>query len=146
MKNRKSTPYFFAALLVAVIGFIWGNSLLDANRSGSLSGWFTSLSRTLFPSLSLHMSEGVVRKIAHAVEFCILGVLITTVLYVKLRKALSLTLLSGLSVALIDETIQLFSSGRSAMIQDIWLDFAGFILGFLIVFVIHRLSGRKKRA
>ena len=92
------------------------------------------------------MSEGVVRKIAHAVEFCILGVLITTVLYVKLRKALSLTLLSGLSVALIDETIQLFSSGRSAMIQDIWLDFAGFILGFLIVFVIHRLSGRKKRA
>ncbi len=144
MKNRKSTPYFFVILLVVAILFIWGNSLLDASQSGSLSGWFSSFSHALFPGLSPLGSDGVVRKIAHAVEFCVLGVLITAVLYIRQKKPLSLALLSGLLVALIDETIQLFSPGRSGMVQDVWLDFAGFSLGLLIALGIHALSGRKK--
>ncbi len=47
-------------------------------------------------------------------------------------------------VAAMDETIQLFVSGRSGQITDVLLDSVGALVGIAIVLIIRKLIGRKK--
>ena len=47
-----------------------------------------------------------------------------------------ITLIHGLMVAIIDESIQLFVPGRSGLITDVFIDFSGVITGLLIVYII----------
>ena len=55
------------------------------------------------------------------------------------RAALTGTLFAAMLAAVTDETIQLFSAGRSGQITDVWLDFAGAALGYLAVRLLtHR--------
>ena len=81
----------------------------------------------------------LVRKAAHFTEYGILGVLLALELanFVKgwLRRFFEPASLA-LSVAFIDETIQLFVEGRSGQIMDIWIDLAGAALGILITLAI----------
>ncbi|HBE10387.1 MAG TPA: VanZ family protein, partial [Lachnospiraceae bacterium] len=37
------------------------------------------------------------------------------------------------------ETIQLFIPGRAGMIKDVWIDFSGFMTGFILVTVVRKL-------
>lgn len=59
-------------------------------------------------------------------------------------KHISWPLLGGLLTALCDETIQLFTDGRSGQITDVWIDFsgvtAGLIVGFLILCLFRLFS------
>lgn len=142
MKNRNHRSFVLAALLLFVLAFIWGNSLLDDRVSGTLSGWCASVLRAVFPGGSAASGDSAVRKAAHAVEFAVLGALLTTVVRVRMRKPLSLTLLCGLLIALIDETIQIFTNGRGSMVQDVWLDFGGFMVGFAFTLGVCRLLKR----
>lgn len=86
--------------------------------------------------------DSVLRKMAHAAEFAALGVELTVLLRVLLRKEGSLLLLCGVTVALTDETIQLFVSGRAGLVKDVWIDMGGFCLGIFAVWLVRRL--RKK--
>ena len=45
---------------------------------------------------------------------------------------MSWPILGGLLTALTDETIQLFSPGRSSQVLDVWLDFVGVLAGLLV--------------
>ena len=45
---------------------------------------------------------------------------------------MSWPILGGLLTALTDETIQLFSPGRSSQVLDVWLDFMGVLAGLLV--------------
>ena len=38
----------------------------------------------------------------------------------------------GIAVALADETIQLYTPGRSSSVWDVWLDFSGVMAGILV--------------
>jgi VanZ family protein len=90
----------------------------------------------------------IVRKAAHFTEYLILGTLLcmyfTMDLY-GIMSRFSIPVLTGLLVAFIDETIQLFVVGRSGEIRDMWIDFAGVALGTLIVLAIVNNKRGKRR-
>lgn len=58
--------------------------------------------------------------------------------------------LAGLLTALTDETIQLFSGGRSSQVTDIWIDFGGVVTGMVLalalLWLIGLLLGRRRPA
>ena len=94
--------------------------------------------------------ELIVRKIAHLIEYAILGIVV--MLFVKcverdfLKKLYGSALFYVLLVAVLDEYIQSFSD-RTSLVGDILLDFSGALIGFLLVlailFVQVKLKNRK---
>ena len=50
-------------------------------------------------------------------------------------------LLGGVLTALADETIQIYSPGRSSQVTDVWLDSAGVLAGILAALVLMALCG-----
>lgn len=132
-------------LLIFTLCFIWGNSLLPASVSGAFSGRVNDLVNMIWHTLDHKMvssGDGVLRKVAHATEFAALGMETLALFQYDFKKNWTSIFLCGVSTALIDETIQLFVAGRSGEVRDIWIDFAGFLLGVLL---IHITLGRKQK-
>ena len=48
-------------------------------------------------------------------------------------------------VSLLDETIQLFTEGRSGQISDVWLDMAGALTGTVLYLAARRIYLRIKK-
>jgi VanZ family protein len=124
--------------------------MVPADLSAQESGWALEALRRVFALLHLPeiLTDHVVRKMAHFTEYLILGVLGTNALRPWADSARRLgTALVGVMVPLVDETIQLFVSGRSGQISDVWLDVAGFSCGFLVVLFVYlvRQNGQKCR-
>lgn len=132
-------------LLIFTLCFIWGNSLLPASVSGAFSGRVNDLINMIWHTVDHRMvsgDDGVLRKIAHATEFAALGMEILVLFRYDLKRKWTSIFLCGVSTALIDETIQMFIAGRSSEVRDVWIDFAGFLLGVLL---IHITLGRKRK-
>lgn len=80
----------------------------------------------------------MIRKLAHFIEFAGLGFLLICDVYLfsdKPKKYICWALFIGLFVACVDETIQLYSPGRSSKIMDVWVDFSG-VMSATVVTVI----------
>ena len=144
MEKETGRKRLLTLLIVLTLLVIWGNSLLPGFISGGISEWVMNLlNRGLADIAGTGMTgDSVLRKMAHAAEFAALGVELTVLLRVLLRKEGSLLLLCGVTVALTDETIQLFVSGRAGRVKDVWIDMGGFCLGIFAVWLVRRL--RKK--
>lgn len=131
-------------LSVLMIGFIFFNSALDADLSSDHSGGVREFINSVLSSLhtNIVLSEHFVRKCAHFAEYFVLGTLLFYTVYsyvLKLSKRIYIAPLSGLLVACIDESIQLFSEGRSAQISDVMLDFFGVCLAVILFYIITDL-------
>lgn len=136
--RRKWLPVAAAALWVC---FIWGNSLQAATVSSQRSGSITTLFNQWLPWFTEHL----VRKTAHFFEYAVLGLLLAAVLFVTLgapRKHLPLLLLIGFFIPFMDETIQLFVSGRSGDLKDVWLDLGGVVCGLALGGAIRSIRRR----
>lgn len=141
MKRLSKVLLVFITLTLC---FIWGNSLLPANLSGAISGWVKECLNAIFNGIGAGISgDGVLRKVAHASEFALLGIELSILLRRIFKRHFSLLFLCGLSVALLDETIQLFVNGRAGSVKDIWIDFAGFCVGTTICLLLERLTRHK---
>ena len=139
-------------LLIALLLFIWGNSMLNQESSQAESG---AVLNFLTPIFNAIFGENVVtmyliRRVAHFIEYSCLGILVTIVLgsHRKYKKPRQLfdrvfgSLSIGLLVAVIDETIQWFS-GRTSSVIDVWLDFSGILTGtFIVALIIFIYEGR----
>ena len=138
-------------LLIALLLFIWGNSMLGQEASQAESGAILNFLVPIFNALFGKdiVTMYLVRRAAHFIEYSCLGILVTSVLgrrrgYKKPSRILDRVLGSlsiGLFVAVIDETIQWFS-GRTSSVLDVWLDFAGVLTGTLIVALIVFIHNR----
>ncbi len=132
------------ALLMALLAFIWGNSLMPGSVSQAISDWVKNL---LFgppgSSLEQETGSGIIRKLAHFTEFAALGMTLTW-LFGMLRKNRNLPLLLGTAAACIDETIQAFVPGRSPGIRDVLIDSCGVLAGILLLHLGHTYFKRKK--
>lgn len=123
-------------LLALLLLFIWGNSCLPVRLSSRESGHFLELVRPLLEPFfgKGNVTDHLVRKLAHFTEFTALGLLMGLLFQtgrrVRPRFILS-AMLAGLLVALLDETIQMFSD-RGDQIKDVWLDFSGVVTGVLL--------------
>ena len=94
-----------------------------------------ALRRLGHPALAQRLTDHIVRKLAHFCEYALEGFLLTLCLRVYTRHFfvhISWPILGGLLTALTDETIQMFSDGRSSQLTDVWLDFSGAMAGILV--------------
>lgn len=135
-------------LLILWIAFIFSNSLDNADASTAKSGAVLALLRRILGREGADVTEFIVRKTAHFTEFAIEGVLLLMTLkgYVKrVFPCLGWALLGGLLTAMTDETIQLFSPGRSSQVTDVWIDFAGVVTGMILTLLIMAIVRRCKK-
>ena len=139
-------------LLIITIALIWGQSMIKREISQIESD---SILRIVNPFSDVeigdvtsdaywHISD-VFRKIAHLIEYGILGCelvaykAIKTKNFINKKEFINLMFM-GLSVGLIDETIQAFSK-RGSLVTDVWIDTLGICIGLLL----GRLVVRKVR-
>ena len=52
--------------------------------------------------------------------------------------------LAGFLIPFVDETLQLFTEGRSGQISDVWLDCAGVLFGTVLFLAVGRWHMRRK--
>ncbi len=135
-------------LIIFLLAFIWGNSLLPGEVSGALSDWLKQTLQWLVPFLFKNTSDGagggLLRKVAHFTEFAALGTCLSwlyAMLTTKHTQQLLYAAISGVLTACVDETIQRFVPLRHGCLTDVGIDTAGVITGivlFMIVFIINK--------
>ena len=79
-----------------------------------------------------------IRKLAHFTEFASIGLFISlyTVLFMLGRRWAHISLLPvGVGIALIDETIQIFSN-RGPSVADVWIDSFGYLSAAVAVYAV----------
>lgn len=146
----KKTSKFLLILILLTLGFIWGNSILPAEVSDSISNPVLNFVRRVVglglpeTGSALWISPHLIRKLAHASEFLVLGLEAALLARNQFRRFASHLLLFGLGVGMLDETIQLFSSGRSCQVSDVWIDFSGYLLGILLMWLICKAFRRTR--
>lgn len=87
----------------------------------------------------------IVRKIAHAFEFFLLGIVLCfTFRYFKIddNNVLIYTLFIVLFVAVIDEFFQIFIQNRTSSVVDVLIDFGGGILANTLFFIFSSARGK----
>ena len=124
------------ALWVAVI-YILSAMSGEVSSAQSKSVW--EVLHTIWEDLS-HEN---LRKIAHGVEYFILGALAVSMFFNTKSFKVAKPMLFSVLVAMGDETLQLYVDGRASEIMDIWMDFGGAVLGILIFWGIHALRKGK---
>lgn len=110
-------------------------------RSQAVAEYLTKILRSFLSDDSsiVRFVNQNIRKIAHAVEYCALGIASGLMLIVLRQVTGHMTahaFFLVLSVAVIDESIQIFTD-RGAMVEDILLDFCGGTAGLLIVLLLY---------
>lgn len=118
-------------LLAVTLIFIWGNSLLPASASGALSRWVRDLLGFTSQG-SAEAGVGVLRKIAHFLEFSLLGAVLGWLYAMLLQRQLivaAASLLCGIVTACVDEMLQGLSPGRNPSLIDVGIDTTGAAVG-----------------
>ncbi len=130
-------------LLVLMLAFIWGNSLMPGPVSQAISDFVKEL---LFGSPSSPAGSGtgsgLIRKAAHFTEFAALGMLLAW-LCGMLEKKRVWPMLGGVTAACIDETIQAFVPERAPGLRDVLLDSCGVLAGIVLLHLGHTYLKRK---
>lgn len=131
-------------LYTACVMYIWHNSMENAVQSSARSGQVTVILNEILADISksgkISITEVFVRKSAHFAEYfleSILAVLLFQAYYLKPLKRWWAVLLVGAFTAVVDESIQLFSMGRSAALLDVGIDLLGFSSGMIFLFIIY---------
>ncbi len=157
MENKKlRIAFIFISSLIttALIAFIFSNSLkpptASTNQSMGLYEKIVNFFEINFGSsfaefVTNFFTEYLLRKTAHVIEYTALGVSLNlTILSIfGLKKNyLFLSLGIGLTIASIDEVLQLHS-GRGASVLDVLLDFTSFLIVTLIFFIVYGIFNKK---
>lgn len=142
MVVMKKNVYLLLSLLI--MGFIFGNSMMDAVDSNSESRFLTAFVQSVLNWLGFHVPIGelhhIIRKCAHFTEFALESFFVAKALAafgVRRPTWLAYALFIGLLTAVIDENIQLYSIGRSGQVTDVLLDFSGTIVGVVMAMLIN---------
>ena len=148
-KSRMAWIVLVCLLITVTLGFIWGNSIKSRSESKLLSlgvlRWIRPLLGVIFSAENV--TDHLVRKLAHFTEFGMLGaeLILLAGLLRKLRVRTVLNcLLAELSVAVIDETVQIFSA-RGSQAIDVLLDFGGVVAGAAFALLIGWIFSANRR-
>ena len=139
MKNKR---FIFIIITLIWTAVIFSFSLQSGEVSGDLSGsvleailGFFMLGVLESPE-KLELFHLILRKCAHFTEFMNLGVLSSIALkHMKVGYKSIIGLGYCVLIASLDETLQLFVSGRAGRVQDVLIDSAGAFVGIVVVFV-----------
>lgn len=141
---KKIYPYryilLFSLLSLLVMGFIFQNSLQNSAASNNLSDKVAAEIKPIVdPDAHITVSrfQFFVRKLAHGVEFCVLGASLCALMYSiqsaeRKKCRVFMTLFLALATAVTDEYIQSFT-GRTSSVDDIIIDFSGAVCGMILL-------------
>ena len=136
-------------LIALTLAFIWVNSLMPRAESQVISQGLLERIVELFRALGIHISpksDHFLRKLAHFVEYGILGAEFSLLLHLRDKQGpqgFVNCAFAGLSAAVIDESLQLISN-RGSQVQDVLLDFCGYMVGLWLCAVIYERFIRKR--
>ena len=136
-------------LIALTLAFIWVNSLMPRAESQAVSQGLLERIVELFRALGIHISpksDHFLRKLAHFVEYGILGTEFSLLLHLRDKQGpqgFVNCAFAGLSAAIIDESLQLISN-RGSQVQDVLLDFCGYMVGLWLCAVIYERFIRKR--
>lgn len=145
---KKWFRYLHLAFIIAMVAFIWGNSLKTAAESSAASSQVVEVVEEVLETINVQVETNfltlIIRKLAHGTEFFVLGLLLILYVLPYRKKVLwtGVTLFIGVAVASIDETIQNFSIGRGPSIEDVGIDFLGFTIAVVTVLISTLLIQR----
>lgn len=146
---RKRWNIVLVLLLVLTLAFIWGNSLLPRTESQEISRGLLAELCAALEHVGLHLdpqNDHWLRKLAHFGEFGLLGAELCTLLFLNRRarpQGFVNCAFAGLAVAVTDEALQLISN-RGSQVQDVLLDFAGFLAGLLLCGLVWMLGSKSR--
>ena len=151
MKKR----YAFLFALMAFTLFIFLRSLKNAEDSTNESRWIVDFVMAIVekfiklePQTLNDIVTIVVRKLAHIAEYTVHALIMCGLFSTfpgHIRKNIPCIMFVGLFTACTDEAIQLASVGRAGMIEDVFVDFAGTLLGIAISLALVYLWGKIKK-
>ncbi len=121
--------------------------MMPGARSDAISVGFRNFLAAKLQGISwIHVPRNaVMRKLAHVTEFTVFGVILTVMMKGMMRISCGWVLLAGMSAALMDETIQLFSGSRTSSVRDVWIDMSGFCTGVIVVMLVMLIWRAVKR-
>lgn len=124
-------------LIVLNVAFIFFQSTLSPEESVEKSDEVGDIIAEVIPPetpVGGYVQDNV-RKIAHFVEFMMLGIwsALYVVLTIPTLKWCAISFPPALLCALLDESIQIFSE-RGPSVSDVWLDFLGFCSSAVIIY------------
>lgn len=148
-KRRMKERWIWTAILILYVGFIFHNSLTSADESSRQSGGVLRMILGMVQWIGMEgswITEHLIRKTAHFAEYTVFGGLLGITLRqygagTVMRRVLQCWM--GVMIPLVDETLQLFTEGRSGQISDVWLDAAGAFTGCLAMGGIYWLLKRR---
>lgn len=135
--------HLLTILILLNLALIWGNSMMTGLSSEAVSGGILELLGRFIPALLTEAGHTFLRKAAHFSEFALLALLFCGRHRLVHRNMPPHLMGFGLAVACIDETIQIFTAGRASSLIDVWIDTAGFALGFVVIFAVCTIYHNK---
>jgi VanZ family protein len=112
--------------------------------STSITDALTQLLRKLKFNASF-IDDHLVRKCAHFSEYFVLSIFLYTLSSISYKKVYNLkVILFGVLFATLDELHQSFIPERTPLLPDVLIDTSGFLLGFLVCFILERFCIGKR--
>ena len=136
----KYAKWILTVLLIVWCAVIWQFSAAPGSASESTSSQVQDFCNEVLDraGVDFDITSKMVRKMAHFLEFFVLGVLAAATLLVHgFPHWHLLAPLVFVPVAVIDECIQIFVPGRAPHILDVLLDCTGGVCGAAAVFTLN---------
>ena len=140
---KRVLSVLLALLVLLTVAFIFYNSSLapdvSAEQSGAVGGIIAEI---IPPETELGgFLQKYIRKIAHFTEYGLLGIELALfcVFFAKRKGAFCFgSLFFAGTVALVDETIQIFSK-RGPSVEDVWIDIGGYLFFSALAYLVLAL-------
>lgn len=132
----------FTVITALIFVFIITRSLMNGNESQAESQGFMEALNVFFSRIGMSLQAvdiGLLRKAAHFTEFFVLGLFLSITMCkfdISAKGIFFPAAFTTLATAVIDESVQYLSPGRSPQVSDVIIDFAGAITGILLVILI----------
>lgn len=154
--NKKRIILGILVILIFTIIFMFSSE--NGTKSQSVSEGFTMNILNIFPTTKnmkkeeknkiVKKSQFVVRKIAHFTIYLCAGLsvagFIVTYENLSTKKKILIAFLICFLYAISDEIHQMFSSGRSPRVFDVFIDSLGSITGILIIYM-NKIKNKKPK-
>lgn len=124
-------------LVILWMIFIFVMSSFDATSSSNQSNFIVDIITSIINIKDIGLLSLIIRKLAHFIEYFILGILVINFI-TRYDKKIIIAILLCIIYATSDEIHQIFVPGRSCQIIDIMIDSLGSIMGIYLYKLIAK--------
>lgn len=124
-------------LVILWMIFIFIMSSFDATSSSNQSNFIVDIITSIINIKDIGLLSLIIRKLAHFIEYFILGILVINFI-TRYDKKIIIAILLCIIYATSDEIHQIFVPGRSCQIIDIMIDSLGSIMGIYLCKLITK--------